>query len=177
MTKHIELPEGYRLESCDDIGLAVPVPASWNAWSYPASPRTHIHCFAEQCFVRPDGKLQYETGLSIGTFRRVRALTGYAPARLAVSLATGIHGARLLPTSEVEEHINGSLTFFSRTFERPAEETRKDPALERSYAISGISHDETDTAYIMVFETPADQWDIDREIGRTMIDGVRIIER
>jgi hypothetical protein len=175
MANNQEAPDGYRIERCNDIGLAVLVPAAWNTWTYDPSSKTHINIFAEECLVRTDGMLEYETGLSIGTFRHVQALSGYTPARFALSLGTGIRHENLIPTSDMVEHIDGPLTFFSRTFER-REDASGEAAPVRSYAVSGISRDEADMAYVMMFETPMEQWETGREIGRTMIEGARVIE-
>ena len=160
------IPEGYRMQICEGLGLTLPVPVDWAVWRLPQGQE---YCIAKGVVSLGD-EVTYETGLSLGIIRDLHS--SYTPekaARRFIELSND-----LTPADDIgmTEERRGPFVTFQQTFTAIGEVMGL-AGVERALLVCGIGYEALNVVYAATFETPLDQWEQHRRIARIMIGGIQ----
>jgi hypothetical protein len=146
-------PEGFAWHEVPAIRAAFLVPKGWH-FREERDGRTLALFITQQAFTPPE---KFEVGVSISVFRQDPA-AGARVKRMLEKLASA-HAVELHRGSS-----GGPFTTLACQFESPRE--GKEPV--RTH-VMGIANAETDTVYLVFFESPASQWNATWEKGKTIL--------
>jgi hypothetical protein len=146
-------PEGYAWHEVPAIHASFLVPKGWHFREQSENEALTLY-ITQDAFTPPE---KFEVGASINVFRRDPA-AGARIKRMLEKLASA-HAVELHRGSS-----GGPFTTLACQFESPRE--GKEPV--RTH-VMGIANAETDTVYLVFFESPASQWDATWTKGRTIL--------
>jgi hypothetical protein len=174
MAHTAEVPEGYRSQPCDEIGLVFPSPDNWHTWYVQHPGREPFYFITNEMIPQSNGEIGFQTGMSVGIFRHVGARSLSTSVEFARRMIEGINDFE--PTSDVRQHTEGPFTTYSRTYTFAGGEFAGGPLEPTAFHIGTVGNEAADTAHIATFQTPLVLWDTYGEVAKTMTEGVRPLE-
>lgn len=107
---------------------------------------------------------QFQTGLTVNVFRGLAQGTAAARGQALVEKMASEHGAQTL------SHRTGLFREFSSEFKDT------DATGTTMMHVLTIANTQTDTLYLLIFESPAGQWDAVQKTGEMIVDSLTINE-
>ena len=175
-----ELPPGFSWREVPQLRAAFTMPDGWvfryeNAFGTQACFITRESILAERFSTSPEGVRQqvqegkgYKTGLSVNSFEAIAKKLGVSPAIFARSALTT--NSFLIPEGRLEISQDGPL-HIQRGYFRSGNRllaSRGMPPIK--YYMETVGNNQTDRAYVLMFETPAELWEQDRNIAEVVIN-------
>lgn len=159
-----EIPQGYTWKQCTGINAMFPMP---DAWFFKAETKGDTQAF----FMTRESVDQnglFITGLSINTMPGIRRKTMALPSQYAYSLMTA--QTQMKPISDIVSFREGPLTIYRRSFKTLPLKIRGRRINQKMIYSEATGNDQTDRFYLLMFETPVNQWQKDAENAVIMID-------
>lgn len=173
--QHSEIPRGYIWKDCPGINARFPMPETWFFMTQEAA-GTRAFFMTRESIER---RGMFFTGLSINVITDISHKAG---GRSAVDMALGLmETLPLQPISQIIRADDGPLVVARRFFSLLKAQYMPIPQYGRAevavklmqpthFYFETVGNRETDTVYIIQFETPTSSWEKDKKIARTMIE-------
>ncbi len=177
-----ELPAGFAWQEVPQLRAAFPRPDGWS-YRFEQIQDTQA-CFITRESFHPgvwmptpedvDRGQGFKTGLSVNSFAGIARKLGVSPAVFARSALTT--NRLLVPESGVVTSKDGPLASYKGYFTslRGVMGLERMPSIR--YYMEAVGNNRTDRAYVVMFETPAELWEQDKEIAKVIIDN-RVLDR
>jgi len=174
-----ELPQGYSWQEVPGLRAVLPMPDGWY-FKYEDAPGT-IACFitrerilSDEGFSSPKVARQqvmegqgFKTGLSVNSFADISKRIGISPVIFARSALTT--NPLLISESRIEVFQDGPLFIHQGYFRSGSRLLASRGLPPIKYYIETVGNSLTNRAYILMFETPAELWERDKEIAEVII--------
>lgn len=168
-----ELPSGYIWKNLAGTTAKFPMPDTWFFLAHQAEDIKAFFLTRES--IVDEGICR--TGLSINITPNIRNKYGRSAIELARRLMDTLP---VVPTSGIARLEDGPLTIYRRYFILPRSMKVHIPrfgggTVEKiteptNFYVQTVANKDTDTAYIMQFETPSRLWNVDRLKAKVMIE-------
>ncbi|MFH1535818.1 MAG: hypothetical protein ABIC96_01975 [Patescibacteria group bacterium] len=173
LEQRAELPSGYLWKDFPGMNARFPMPDTWFFLALQVEDTRAFFLTREA--VTKQGI--YTTGLSINILPRIKVKTGRPATEMAIGLMKTLP---LVPTSRITIHENDPLFICRRFFILPVATRVAIPSYRGGFVekameptnfyVQTVANRDTDTAYIIQFETPSRIWNDDKETAKTMIE-------
>lgn len=168
-----EIPSGYTWKHCLEINAQFPMPETWFFQAVPLD-ETKAYFLTKQSLPKNG---MFTTGLCVNSFSGIKKRIG----KSALEMAEGLMQTYpLVPLSRVTRLEDGPLIRLRRFFLLPIPMRAQIPQFGReaeekvmpptNFYIETTANRDTDTAYIIQFETPLERWKEDKEIAIMMVE-------
>jgi len=169
-------PAGYIVQELGGLGGSIVRPIEWHYCCIYAKGTLVFQISKEQC---SDGQ-GFETGMTINVIPGVREKSNVKPTAYAAHFLTKkVEAAEVLAWEEPEEikhpDMAGKFVRFDILVREEKELRGKKQVFQIGYTV--FAHDEGDYIVIMIFGTPASEWDAHYDIYKTMTQDVILIDK
>lgn len=167
------LPDNFTWQDLQETKASIPIPTPW--FYLRRREADTLAFFLTKEAVVNEGI--YVTGLSVNIIRQIRYRTG----RPAVDLARGLmETLPVIPLSKILDQKDNPLVIYRRYFAQPTPIKIAIPRfgggfIEKvmeptTFYVQTVANQQTDTAWIVQFETPSRLWEQDKQTARIMIE-------
>lgn len=171
-----ELPSGYSWQEVPQIQAVFPLPKDWH-YKYQQIQGTQAFFITKERILAdsPLTSLQdaragngFRTGLSVNVFSDILSRTGNTPDALALAALTT--NPLLHLEGNLDAYKEGSLAVHRGYFKSGSRLLAYRGMPPIRYYIEGTGNNNTNRAYLMMFETPEELWEQYKDIAKIIIE-------